>query len=214
MSEPSGDERTDVALLAAHRHGDDGAFAELFRRHKDRAWAVALRTLGNREDAADAVQEAFIKAMRSVDGFRGDSAVSTWLHRIVVNVCLDQLRSTKRRPTEPLAPEPGLTTARDAFDERDTSIVVQDALLALPEDQRFAIVLVDLQGMTVAEAASALGVAEGTVKSRCSRGRAQLASLLAAFAPGGARNPTSSADVALRTAKSPRTRRAREGGTP
>ena len=211
---------SDPELLRAHTAGDHDAFAELFRRHRDRAWAVALRTLGNREDAADAVQEAFIKAMRSVASFRGDAAVSTWLHRIVVNVCLDQIRAAKRRPTDPLADEPGAALAvapRDAFAERDTSIVVQDALLALPADQRFAIVLVDIQGLTIAEAAALLDVAEGTIKSRCARGRARLGDLLASLAPTTTRNPTVPGSVASEKVPSrlPRTRATRhkqEGG--
>lgn len=207
------DDRTDQALLVAHREGDREAFAELFRRHRDRVWAVALRTLGNREDAADAVQDAFIKAMRSADGFRGDSAVTTWLHRIVVNVCLDQLRATKRRPTDELPEEPGPVSNRDAFDERDTSIVVHEALLALPADQRFALVLVDIQGVSVADAAAILGVAEGTVKSRCARGRTRLATLLASLAPPAQRNPTAPTDVASRKGRPrPAAGTKREGG--
>lgn len=196
---------TDAELLGAHSQGDPDAFAELFRRHRDRVWAVALRTLGNREDAADAVQEAFIKAMRSVDSFRGDAAVTTWLHRIVVNVCLDQIRAAKRRPTDILADDPGARVAtpqRDAFDERDTSIVIHEALRRLPDDQRIAIVLVDIQGLTVAEVAELLSVAEGTVKSRCARGRARLGELLASLRPAVGRNPTASRGVAPEKAPS------------
>src|SRR5690348_8867691 len=82
----------DKALLAAHVAGDPDAFGELIRRHRDRLWAVALRTLGDREEAADALQDAMISALRGSDKFRGDSAVTTWLHRIVVNACLDRIR--------------------------------------------------------------------------------------------------------------------------
>ncbi|GIF71150.1 RNA polymerase sigma factor SigM [Asanoa siamensis] len=180
----------DEALLRAHVGGDPEAFAELFRRHRDRLWAVALRTLGDREDAADALQDALLSAHRAAPRFRGDSAVTTWLHRIVVNSCLDRIRRRQAHPTVPLpdgSTDPdrpsGVEPAAPATDH-DTALVVRQALARLPEDQRAALVLVDLQGYPVAEAAVLLGVAEGTVKSRCSRGRARLAMLLGHLKPG------------------------------
>ena len=168
-------ERADRDLMAQHCAGDPEAFGELFRRHRDRMWAVALRTTGNREVAADCVQEAFIAAFRRADSYRGDAAVTTWLHRIVVNACLDRLRRT--RPTTSL-PEQDLPDRRDAQGQVDTRLDVREALARLPEGQRLALVLVDMHGLSVAEAAAVLEVAEGTVKSRCARGRAALASLL------------------------------------
>ena len=99
--DPDG-ERDDLALLEAHIAGDPAAFGELFARHRDRLWAVALRTTGNPEDAADALQDALISAFRRAESFRGDSAVTTWLHRIVVNACLDRLRRAKVRLADPL----------------------------------------------------------------------------------------------------------------
>ncbi|SDT73736.1 RNA polymerase sigma factor SigM [Actinoplanes derwentensis] len=175
---------TDAELVRAHVEGDPDAFAELVRRHRDRLWAVALRTVGDREEAADAVQDALLNAHRNAAKFRGDAAVTTWLHRIVVNACLDRLRRRQAHPTVPLpdgnrdddhltGPEP-VAPAPD----QDTVLVVRDALAALPVDQRAAIVLVDVQGYGVAEAAEMLGVAEGTVKSRCARGRARMAMTL------------------------------------
>src|SRR6476619_7525002 len=98
----SGREDSDVALVEAHVAGDPEAFGELFRRHRDRLWAVALRTTGNPEDAADALQDALISAFRRADSYRGDAAVTTWLHRIVVNACLDRLRRRKVRAADPL----------------------------------------------------------------------------------------------------------------
>jgi len=89
---------SDAELLARHIDGDADAFGELFLRHKDRLWAVALGTLSDPEDAADAVQDAMISAFRRADSFRGDSAVTTWLHRIVVNACLDRMRRRAARP--------------------------------------------------------------------------------------------------------------------
>jgi RNA polymerase sigma-70 factor, ECF subfamily len=183
---PSG--RTDAELLRAHAAGDPDAFAELFGRHRDRLWAVALRTIGDREEAADALQDALLSAHRAADRFRGDSAVTTWLHRIVINACLDRIRRRRGQPTVPLpdgrAGDPydrtgtgGAEPAAPVVDH-DTVLVVRQALADLPEDQRTAIVLVDLQGYPVSQVAEILQVAEGTVKSRCSRGRARLAVLL------------------------------------
>ena len=180
-------DRDDATLLRAHLAGDRDAFAELVRRHRDRLWAVALRTIGDREDAADAVQEALISAYRSAHQFRGDSAVTTWLHRIVVNACLDRVRRRSARPTVPLVET---TPAPIPPVDSDTALDVRAALARLPVEQRAALVLVDVQGYSVAEAASILGVADGTVKSRCARGRARLAALL-----GYLRNPAPGPDV-------------------
>ncbi len=184
--------KADLELLHAHVAGDPEAFGELVRRHRDRLWAVALRTLGDREEAADALQDAFISAFRAANGFRGDSAVTTWLHRIVVNACLDRVRRRAVRPVVPL-PETGPgepAEPRDAMAELDLGLTIDAALAQLPIEQRAAIVLVDIHGYSVADTAVILGVAQGTVKSRCARGRGRLAVLLA-----GLRNPGSSSDV-------------------
>jgi RNA polymerase sigma-70 factor, ECF subfamily len=175
----------DAALLRAHVAGDRHAFGELVQRHRDRLWAVAIRTLGDREDAADAVQDALISAYRAADRFRGDSAVTTWLHRIVVNACLDRARRRQARPTVPL-PEVETAVRMSVEPDRDTGLVVRAALAELPPDQRAALVLLDIEGYSVAEIAEILGVAEGTVKSRCARGRARLAVLLGHLRTTGA----------------------------
>jgi RNA polymerase sigma-70 factor (ECF subfamily) len=201
----SDDPRGDSELLLAHAEGDPEAFALLFRRHRDRLWAVALRTTGDREEAADALQEAMLSAHRHASRFRGESAVTTWLHRIVVNACVDRLR---RRATHRTVPLPGQDAGDDeerwhtgrnepaapAYDH-DTAMVVRQALAQLPYEQRACLVLVDLEGYAVAEVAQMLGVAEGTIKSRCSRGRARLATLL-----GHLRNPDSPSFVPTDTA--------------
>lgn len=185
------DERDDRELLAAHVAGDPDAFGVLFGRHRDRLWAVALRTTGEPEEAADALQDALVSAFRRAGSFRGDSAVTTWLHRIVVNAALDRLRRRRARAAEPL-PEDleghgtrGLgPDRRDTEDPADAAVrsdrrhEVMAALATLPPDQRAALVLVDMEGRPVEEAAAILGVPAGTVKSRCSRGRARLLPLL------------------------------------
>lgn len=176
--------RTDAELLAAHVAGDRDAFTELVRRHRDRLWAVALRTLSDREEAADALQDALLSAHRAADRFRGEAAVTTWLHRIVINACLDRVRRRQSRPTVPLPEQMVNADGRAGAElaapivDHDTAMVVRQALAKLPEEQRAALILVDLEGYPVAEVAIILGVAEGTVKSRCSRGRARLALLL------------------------------------
>jgi len=189
-------ELDDRALMALHVQGNSDAFGELFRRHRDRLWSVALRTLGAPEEAADAVQDGLISAYRNAASYRGDAAVTTWLHRIVVNACLDRVRRRTSRPTvalpdDDLAPEASrLTVRRDAMDERETALEINRALAALPSDQAAAVVLIDVEGWSVEEAAVILDCPPGTVKSRCSRGRVKLAATL-----GHLRNPESNGDV-------------------
>jgi RNA polymerase sigma-70 factor (ECF subfamily) len=183
---------SDAELLRAHLDGDTEAFGEIVRRHSDRLWAVALRTIGDREEAADAVQDALLSAHRNAAKFRGEAAVTTWLHRIVVNACLDRIRRRQAHPTVPLpdgnhagddgpaGPEPAAP-----IEDHDTALLVRQALADLPVEQRAAIVLVAVQGYPVAEAAEILGVAEGTIKSRCARGRARMALALKHLRDGG-----------------------------
>lgn len=179
------DSLTDHQLLAAHVAGDPQAFAVLFGRHQNRLWAVALRTMRKPEDAADALQDAMISAFRRASGFRGGSQVTTWLHRIVVNACLDRLRHNKVRQVQSLpddvdrdlqlADGTDLTAGAERWELRR---IVLEALDSINPDQRAAIVLVDMEGYSVEETAAMLGCATGTIKSRCSRGRAKLAPLL------------------------------------
>jgi RNA polymerase sigma-70 factor (ECF subfamily) len=185
-SPPPASEPPDAELLRRHVAGDPDAFGCLFRRHRDRLWAVAVRTLHDPEDAADALQDAMISAFRRASSFRGDSAVTTWLHRIVVNACLDRMRRRAARPEISGGDERLLdviATASPANSEptagSDTSLEVMAALRQLPRDQQMALVLVDMLEYPVSEAAALLGVAEGTVKSRCARGRARLLPKLA-----------------------------------
>jgi RNA polymerase sigma-70 factor (ECF subfamily) len=184
------DGTNDQELLSLHLRGDPDAFGELVRRHRDRLWAVALRTLGDREEAADAVQDALVSAYRSAHTFRGHSAVTTWLHRITVNACLDRLRKAATRRTSPVDDPERLDqllepheAASAPAERNDLQRELVAALATLPPDQRAALVLVDMQGYPVAEAADILDVPVGTVKSRCARGRARLLPLLTHLRP-------------------------------
>lgn len=197
------DARDDETLLAAHVAGDPDAFATLVRRHQDRLWAVALRTTGHREEAADALQEALVAAYRRAGSYRGEAAVTTWLHRVVVNACLDRVRAATVRRADPLPEDLAERAHRGVaadvsrpghHDDGDPADVVAiseqrrqvlAALQQLPAAQRVAIVLVDLEGLPVAEAAAVLDCAPGTVKSRCSRGRTTLAGLLGPLLDAG-----------------------------
>ena len=170
-------EPSDAELLRRHVTGDAEAFGQLFLRHRDRLWAVALRTLGDADEAADALQDAMISAFRRAADFRGDSAVTTWLHRIVVNACLDRMR---RRAARPVADDLDLLAAAPSSDpDQDVSLDVLAALRTLVPEQRAALVMVDMLGYSVADTAEILGVSPGTVKSRCARGRARLLPQLA-----------------------------------
>lgn len=209
MEDASGGDVDDRTLLARHVSGEDPhAFAEIVRRHRDRLWAVAIRTLGDREEAADAVQDALLSAFRAAHTFRGQSAVTTWLHRITVNACLDRARKAASRRAAPVADtghfeqllEPE-ESAEAPAERQDTGRELREALATLPADQRAALVLVDMEGYPVAEAADILGVPAGTVKSRCARGRARLLPLVrhlrlsAAGSGAGTRNPAQASSV-------------------
>ncbi len=217
-------ELDDDALLAAHRDGDPDAFGVLVTRHRDRLWAVALRTTGNPEDAADALQEALISAYRRVGSFRGDALVTTWLHRVVVNACLDRLRRNKVRAAQPLPDDLEEYAARGAVlssadddpgSDPEAAAVLTDqraALLAaldqLAPEQKAAIVLVDMEGYPVDEVARMLDCPPGTVKSRCARGRQRLAALLRETGITGTGQRPRPSD------QEPPTRRPDEGGVP
>ena len=193
----------DRALLSRHAAGDSEAFGELFRRHRDRLWSVALRTLGDPEEAADALQDAMLSAYRAAGSFRGDAAVTTWLHRVVVNACLDRIRRRNTRPTVPLPEvetETRLPGPTDDIANTDLRLALASALATLSEEQRVALVLVDVEGYSVEETARVLGVATGTVKSRCARARAKMLPLLRHLRDG---DPPGSAPAPHRSAPDP-----------
>jgi RNA polymerase sigma-70 factor, ECF subfamily len=168
---------SDSEVLSRHLAGDPEAFVELVRRHGRYLFAVASRVVG-RADAEDVVQTAIVNALRSADRFEGRAAVRTWLHRITVNEALDHLRRRRsgevfqnplEETVEPQSPEVGVD-ARVVGEE-----LVDQLLDDLPLSTRQMVVLVDLLGYSVADAARVLGVAEGTVKSRRARAFERLA---------------------------------------
>lgn len=174
---------SDEELLAAHLEGDPQAFTELITRHQQRLWAIAYRTLGNASDAEDALQEGLIKALRSAASFRGEAAVTSWLHRIVVNTAIDRIRSQRNGAQEVVdtladGSEVERATPGNAQGNVELRIMLEQALHELPLDQRVAVILVDVEGYSPAEVAELLNIPAGTVKSRCARGRRRLAARL------------------------------------
>lgn len=170
----------DVALLNRYLGGDIGAFDELVRAHEDRVMGICMRMMGNRDAALDAVQETFITVFRKADRYQERAAFSTWLYRVAVNTCYDQLRKAKRRRTEPLPEhtDPADRQSGDAFVSAELRPDIEDALAKTPMEFRSAVVLVDIQGLSLQQAAEILDVPVGTVKSRVFRGRKQLAKSL------------------------------------
>ncbi|MCS6773639.1 MAG: sigma-70 family RNA polymerase sigma factor [Thermoflexales bacterium] len=180
------------ALIQAAQRGDRAAFNTLVLAYQALAYSVALRLLGDAQQAADATQEAFLSAFAGIKHFRGGS-FRAWLLRTVTNACYDLLRQKKRRPTLSLeaSPEEGegalgevLPAAGDTPDQAAERRALRQHLarcvLALPHDQRVVFVLVDVHGLSYDEAAQALSVPVGTVKSRLSRARARLRDALLA----------------------------------
>lgn len=172
---------SDHGLLSAASRGDGTAFRELFERHKAYLWSIALRTTGDRDDAEDALQDALLSIFRTAGNFRCDSSVLVWMHRVVVNSCFDRLRRRRTHATNPL-PEfdndlPDETPI-DFTEHVDLRLSIGRALDVLPPGQRAAIIAVDIQGLSIDETAARLGIAPGTVKSRCARGRLKLAGVL------------------------------------
>ncbi|HEX6302315.1 MAG TPA: sigma-70 family RNA polymerase sigma factor [Acidimicrobiia bacterium] len=167
----------DAELLARVLDGDHDAFNQIMRNHEDRVFSVCLRIVGEREQALDATQETFLTAFRKAGQFKGDSALGTWIYRIAVNTCYDQLRKQKRRRADPIPDhlEPADHAAEDAVESAGLRPEIQRALARIPEDFRVAVVLSDIEGMGLPDIAALLGAPVGTVKSRVFRGRRLLA---------------------------------------
>jgi RNA polymerase sigma-70 factor, ECF subfamily len=191
VTEPESDE----VLVGKYLAGDERAFSVLVERHQTRVFNVALRVLGDPEDARDATQDAFVSMLRTLSQFRGESAVTTWLHRVSLNSCYDILRNRRRQPMLRLVgdehdtlPETG-PPVPDHADATVASIEVARALQLIPEEYRVTLVLADIQDLPYEEIARVLDVPLGTVKSRVHRGRIALARAMGLDAPD--REPTS-----------------------
>jgi RNA polymerase sigma-70 factor (ECF subfamily) len=173
----------DLALVERCRRGDLAAFEELYRAHAGKLFSVACRLLGNAADAEDLLQEIFLSAHRKLDGFRGESALGTWLYRLATNACLDHLRSRAARMnqvTDALdeEPSPAPPGSRGLAEQTVTKMDLERALAQLPEGCRAAFVLHDVEGLEHREVAESLGIAEGTSKSQVHKARQRLRALL------------------------------------
>ncbi len=180
----------DVQLLNRYLGGDVTAFDELVRAHEDRVFGICLRMMRDREAALDAVQETFVTVFRKADRYEERAAFSTWLYRVAVNTCYDQLRKAKRRRTEPLPEiaDPVDPRSGDELEAVELRPEIEKALQRVPVDFRSAVVLVDLQGLALEQAAQILDVPIGTIKSRLFRGRKVLAETLGNLR-AGSRHP-------------------------
>lgn len=180
-------------LVAALRRGDDDAYELLVREHGPRMLSVARRILRNEDDAADAVQEAFLSAFKAIDAFDENAKLSTWLHRIVVNACLMKLRSARRHPTlqiEDFLPrflddghrviprDDWNQTPPDLLERQETAAIVRETIDQLPETHRTVLLLRDIEQLDTAETAKLLDVSSGVVKTRLHRARLALRELL------------------------------------
>ena len=173
----------DAALVERCRQGDLTAFEEIYRAHAGRLFSVACRMVGNPADAEDLLQEIFLSAHRKLDGFRGESALGTWLYRLATNHCLDYLRSRAGRTnqlTDALDDDVGRYEAGSSglAEQTVTRMDLERSLARLPEGCRVAFVLHDIEGLEHKEVAEALGIAEGTSKSQVHKARLRLRALL------------------------------------
>ncbi len=169
--------------------GDANAFEELVLKYEKTVYNLALRMVGDRDDASDMTQEAFIKAYGSLSSFRGDSKFSVWIYRITTNVCLDFLRSKSRKQQVSLTvsdddedaqldiPDPSSTPEQQLI-KKISMQSVEEGLKTLPDKQRQILVMRELGGMSYAEIGAALSLEEGTVKSRIFRARKRLCAFL------------------------------------
>jgi RNA polymerase sigma-70 factor, ECF subfamily len=182
----------DPTLVKACQRGEPDALDALIRATYADVYALCRRMLADPDEAADATQEVFVRVMRSVLGFRGESAFGTWLHRVTVNVCLTMLRKrSKARAAGMVAggvpfglPGDELELATEADDPADRAVTAdmaarsEVALASLPEDARAVVVLRDIEGMSTKEVADLLGVTENVVKVRLHRAHARLRKMM------------------------------------
>jgi RNA polymerase sigma-70 factor (ECF subfamily) len=175
----------DVELIQRYLAGDIDAFNELMDAHEDRVFAICLRMLQDREAALDATQDTFLTVFRKADRYKAQAAFSTWLYRVAVNTCYDHMRRRKRKQTSPIPDthDPIDPSAGDLYDAVEVRPDIEIALGELSPEFRAAVVLVDLQGMSLEQASDTLDVPTGTVKSRLFRARRQLSESLGNLRP-------------------------------
>lgn len=176
--------QTDQELVSSYLAGDSRAFSEIFRRHRKRLFWVARRYAGNDEDAHDILQEVFLKASRNLHKFRSEAALSTWLHRLVMNTGYDFVNHRSRREIatlddEIVPHEINLRLSYDPIPRTDLNLLLIQALGTLRPDQCVALLLVDLGGYNVSHVADLQGVRPGTIKSRRCRAKEFLREILA-----------------------------------
>ena len=184
MAEVTGD--TDLELVERHRYGDQAAFEQIYRRHAEMVFNLALRMTGDPEEAADVSQETFLRVHRHCGKFRGRSSLKTWIYRVAVNCCRSRFRRNQTWRTRILSGslervEQVADTRRGPEDrtlDRDRGEAVMELLGRLPQPFREAVVLRDLEGLAYDEIARVLGIRIGTVRSRIARGRERLRALL------------------------------------
>ncbi len=191
---PEAEERTVDLLVEAFRQGRPGAFDAIVRAHQDRIYSFCLRMLSDREEAQDAAQEVFLSAWRNLSGFRGESALSTWLVRIATNRCLNRIRQRNARTEREVRPgsaageEEDLPFQPEGKEEDRPERVVQNAELRtileralgrLDPETRSLVLLSDVEGLSYEELSEAVGIPLGTVKSRLHRARMTLRRILA-----------------------------------
>jgi RNA polymerase sigma-70 factor, ECF subfamily len=172
------DVRSDEELMHAYLSGEKNAIALLLTRRRDWMWNVARKTVRDVALAEDAVQEAMTAVFRKAHTFRSESKVSTWMYMIVQNACIDLLRKESIRPQLSENEDGGIDQATSFADQSDTKVIITQALATLPYDQRIALTMTIIEGYSIDEAATIAGVAPGTIKSRCSRGKEALAAYL------------------------------------
>lgn len=176
----------DELLLRKAQHGDPEAFEQLITPLEQLIWRICWHYTGNRESAEDCGQETMIRIWRSLDSYRGDCALESWAYRIAANCCMDYLRKKKRDKSvsmepmqeqgfDPADPSPGTEEQVVAADEQKR---LREAITMLPEDQREALIMTQLEKVPYEEAAKLLGVSEGTIKSRVNRAKARLKEIL------------------------------------
>jgi RNA polymerase sigma-70 factor (ECF subfamily) len=172
------DVRSDEELMHDYLAGEKNAIAILLERRRDWMWSVARKTVRDVAIAEDAVQEAMTAVFRKAHTFRSESKVTTWMYMIVQNACIDLLRKESIRPPLSDGDDAAIQESTSFADQSDTKVIITQALTTLPDEQRLALTMTIIEGYTTDEAAAIAGVAPGTIKSRCSRGKEALAAYL------------------------------------